>query len=322
MHNGFNDEKPDIIFAAMSEKPLRKRLKYTAIYWTVLFTIFISRRMPRSWWLALFGSIGRIVYAFPSRFKDLVIYHLGLAYAKEKSAREILDLSKQVYVMLGKNGADVIRSWSVETLEDLQRFVVIEGKEHADRAKEKGKGIIYFTGHIGAFELMISAMGLHGMPFLVVGTELKDERINDIIVRFRAKHGSEPIQRGKETFKLIKTLKSGGAVGMLIDQDTKVKSRFVNFFGMPASTPVGTAMMAMKTGAAVIPAIIQLGEDNLQHMTLYPEIEMVNTGDEEKDMVTNTQTLTTILENAIRRSPAQWVWMHERWKTKPGEEIA
>lgn len=322
MHNGFNHEKPDIIFAAMSERPLRKRLKYAAIYRTVLFTIFVSRLMPRSWWLALFGWIGRIVYAFPSRFKDLVIFHLGQAFAKEKSAREILDLSKQVYVMLAKNGADVIRSWSVETLEDLQRFVVIEGKEHADRAKEKGKGIIYFTGHIGAFELMISAMGLHGMPFLVVGTELKDERINDIIVRFRAKHGSEPIQRGKETFKLIKTLKSGGAVGMLIDQDTKVKSRFVNFFGMPASTPVGAAMMAMKTGAAVIPAIIQLGEDNLQHMTLYPEIEMVNTGDEEKDMVTNTQTLTTILENAIRRSPAQWVWMHERWKTKPGEEIS
>ncbi len=310
-----------VIFAAMSGRPFRKRLKYTAIYWTVLFTIFVSRLMPRTWWLGLFGFIGRIVYSFPSRFKDLVIHHLGLAFGKEKSAREILDLSKQVYVMLAKNGADVIRSWSVENLEQLQRFVKVEGKEYADRAKAKGKGIIYFTGHIGAFELMITAMGLNGMPFMVVGTALKDERLNDIVVQFRAKHGSEPIQRGRETFKLIKALKSGGAVGMLIDQDTKVKSRFVNFFGMPASTPVGAALMAMKTGAAVVPALIHLGEDNLQHMVLYPEVEMVNTGDEEKDMVTNTQTLTTILEEAIRRHPAQWVWMHERWKTKPGEEV-
>ena len=110
------------------------------------------------------------------------------------------------------------------------------------------------------------------------------------------------------------------AVGMLIDQDTRVKSRFVNFFGMPASTPVGAALMAMKTGATVVPALIHLGKDNLQHMVLYPEVEMVNTGDEEQDMITNTQTLTTILEEAIRRNPAQWVWMHERWKTKPGEE--
>ena len=304
----------------MSERHLRKRLKYTLIYWTVLFTIGLSRIVPRTWWLALFGFIGRIVYRFRSRFKDLVIKHLTMAFGKEKSPEEIQALSKEVYIMLAKNGADVIRSWSVETLEQLQKFVVVEGKEHADRAVAKGKGVIYFTGHIGAFELMISAMGLNGMPFLVVGTELKDERLNDIVVQFRSKHGSEAIPRGRETFKLIKTLKSGGAVGMLIDQDTKVKSRFVNFFGMPASTPVGAALMAMKTGAAVVPALIHLGEDNLQHMILYPEVEMVNTGDDEKDMITNTQTLTTILENAIRRHPAQWVWMHERWKTKPGEE--
>ncbi len=306
----------------MSGRPFRKRLKYTAIYWTVLFTIFISRLMPRTWWLALFGWIGKIVYAFPSRFKDLVIYHLGLAFGKEKSTKEILALSKEVYVMLAKNGADVIRSWSVSTLEQLQKFVKVEGIEHAERAKAKGKGIIYFTGHIGAFELMITAMGLNGMPFMVVGTALKDERLNDIVIRFRAKHGSEPITRGRETFKLIKTLKSGGAVGMLIDQDTKVKSRFVNFFGMPASTPVGAALMAMKTGATVIPVLIHLGEDNLQHMILYPEVEMINTGDEEKDMITNTQVLTNILEQGIRRHPAQWVWMHERWKTRPGEEIS
>ncbi|MBL7849257.1 MAG: lysophospholipid acyltransferase family protein [Cyclobacteriaceae bacterium] len=304
----------------MSSRPLRKRIKYTAIYWAVLFTIFISRLVPRTLWLSLFGLIGRIVYSFPSRFKDLVIHHLGLAFAKEKTTREILELSKEVYVMLAKNGADVIRSWSVRTREDLDKFVVFEGKEYAERAKAKGKGVIYFTGHIGAFELMITAMGLNGLPFMVIGTALKDERLNDIVVQFRAKHGSEPIQRGRETFKLIKTLKSGGAVGMLIDQDTKVKSRFVNFFGMPASTPVGAALMAMKTGAAVVPALIHLGKDNLQHMVLYPEVEMVNTGDEEQDMITNTQTLTTILEEAIRRNPAQWVWMHERWKTKPGEE--
>ena len=79
--------------------------------------------------------------------------------------------------------------------------------------------------------------------------------------------------------------------------------------------------MAMKTGAAVIPAFIYLGEDAKQHMTLFPELELVITGDDEVDMVVNTQRLTTILEEAIRRHPAQWVWMHERWKTKPGEEV-
>jgi KDO2-lipid IV(A) lauroyltransferase len=283
--------------------------------------IFLSRLMPRSWWLAFFGWLGKMAYGFRSRFKDLVIYHLGLAFGKEKSTKEILALSKEVYVMIGKNGGDILRSWSIKTLAQLEKFVILEGKEHAVKAKARGKGIIYFTGHIGAFELMITTMGLHGMPFMVIGTALKDDRLNDILVQFRAAHGSEPIQRGRETFKLIKTLKSGGAVGMLIDQDTRVKSRFVDFFGMQASTPVGAAMMAMKTGAAVIPALIHLGDDNMQHMTLLPELELINTGDEEKDMVANTQVFTTILEQAIRRHPSQWVWMHERWKTRPGEEV-
>ncbi len=305
----------------MSERPLRKRIKYTAIYWAVLFMIFVSRLMPRTWWLAFFGWLGKMAYGFRSRFKDLVIYHLGLAFGKEMSTKEIIALSKEVYVMMGKNGGDILRSWSVKNRQQLDKFVVLEGKEHAVRAIERGKGVIYFTGHIGAFELMITTMGLHGYPFLVIGTALKDERLNDILVQFRAAHGSEPITRGRETFKLIKTLKSGGAVGMLIDQDTRVKSSFVDFFGMPASTPVGAAVMAAKTGAAVIPALIHLGEDNLQHMVLLPELELVNTGDEEKDMVTNTQIFTTILEQAIRRHPAQWVWMHERWKTRPGEEV-
>ncbi|MDZ4715954.1 MAG: lysophospholipid acyltransferase family protein [Cytophagales bacterium] len=304
----------------MSKRPWRKRIKYSAIYGGVIFMIFCSRLMPRTWWLGFFGLLGRFAYMFPSQYKGMVRRHLEMAFGKEKSGDEIQKLTREVYVMIGKNAGDILRTWSIKTRQQLEKFVVLEGREHAERALARGKGVIYFTGHIGAFELMITTMGLHGLPFKVIGTALKDERLNDILVAFRAAHGSEPIERGKETFKLIKTLKSGGSVGMLIDQDTKVKSRFVDFFGMPASTPVGAALMAMKTGAAVLPAIIYLGEDNLQHMTIMPELELTKTGDEEHDMVVNTQRFTTILEEAIRRHPAQWVWMHERWKTKPGEE--
>ena len=305
----------------MDGRPLRKRIKYGSIYGGIRLMIFCSNLMPRTWWLAWCGWLGRFAYAFPSRFRALVIYHLHLAFGKEKSQREILDLSKEVYVMMGKNAGDILRTWNVKNRAQLEEFLILEGIENAEKAIGKGKGVIYFTGHIGAFELMISTMGLVGLPFKVIGTALKDERLNEILVEFRAAHGAEPIERGKETFKLIKTLKSGGTVGMLIDQDTKVKSRFVNFFGMPASTPVGAALMAMKTGAAIIPAFIYLGADNKQHMNLFPEIELVLTGDDETDMVVNTQRLTTILEETIRRHPAQWVWMHERWKTKPGEEM-
>jgi KDO2-lipid IV(A) lauroyltransferase len=111
-------------------------------------------------------------------------------------------------------------------------------------------------------------------------------------------------------------LKSGGSVALLIDQDTKVKSTFVNFFGKPAATPVGATVLAMKTGAAIVPTYVHLGEDWKQHMHILPEIPMTFTGDEEADIVYNTQILTNFVEDVVRKHPDQWVWMHRRWRTK------
>ena len=115
---------------------------------------------------------------------------------------------------------------------------------------------------------------------------------------------------------MIKILKSGGSVALLIDQDTNVKTVFIDFFGMQAATPVGATIMALKTGAAVVPTYIYLGKDDLQYMHILPEIPMIITGDEEADTKYNTQVLTNFIEAQIRKYPDQWVWMHERWKTK------
>ena len=191
-----------------------------------------------------------------------------------------------------------------------------------NEAIQKGKGVIFLTCHMGAFDLQIGNMALRGLQPNIIGTPLKDERLNKLLWEYRNKYGAIAIERGKETFRLIKVLKSGGFVALLIDQDTKVKSRFVNFFGKPASTPVGATVLAMKTGAIVVPTYIYLGRDWKQHMHILPEIPIRISGDEEADMVYNTQVFTNFIEDAIRQHPEQWVWMHERWKTKQGEEIA
>jgi KDO2-lipid IV(A) lauroyltransferase len=129
------------------------------------------------------------------------------------------------------------------------------------------------------------------------------------------------IERGRETFKMLKTLKTGGMVIILIDQDTKVKSRFINFLGKPAATPIGGTIMAQKTGAAVVPIYITMQPDYSQVIRIYPEVQMVSTGDPEVDLITNTQNISNTTEKVILDNPSQWVWIHERWKTQPGEEI-
>ncbi|MFZ1808962.1 MAG: lysophospholipid acyltransferase family protein [Cyclobacteriaceae bacterium] len=306
----------------MAKRPFKKRAKYTIIYYFVRFLIFVSNLIPRKLWLWFCGMLGRIAYTFANKTRELIILHLGLAYNKEKSLREILDLGKETFRMLGKNAGDVLRARSVKSMEDLNKFLVTYGIENFDAASAKGKGVIFLTCHLGAFDLQITNMALRGLKPNIIGTPLKDERLNDLLFNYRNAYGAVAVERGKETLRLIKALKTAGSIAILIDQDTKVKSRFVDFFGMKAATPVGATILAMKTGAAVVPTYIYLGEDGMQHMHILPEIPLVLTGDEEHDMVVNTQNYTSFIEEQVRAHPSQWVWMHERWKTRPGEEIA
>jgi Kdo2-lipid IVA lauroyltransferase/acyltransferase len=239
----------------------------------------------------------------------------------DKSKSEIKKLTKSTFRMLGKNAGEIIRTSRVKTLRDLEKVLVTHGYENFVQANKKGKGVIFLTCHMGAFDLQVTNMAMRGLNPNIIGTPLKDPRLNDLLWNYRNAHGAIAIERGRETFRMIKVLKSGGSVALLIDQDTKVKTVFVDFFGIPAATPVGATVLALKTGAAIVPTYVHLGEDNLQHMHILPEIPMRITNNEENDIVYNTQILTNFIEEQIRKYPDQWVWMHERWKTRPENEL-
>lgn len=273
--------------------------------------------MPRSTWLAFCGWLGKIAGQFAVKSRALAVQHLTMAFGKEKTTTEIEKISRNMFVMLGKNAGDVLRATNIDSLPELDKFVKMKGMEHYELADKKGKGVVFVACHLGAFEFQITSMALRKFNFMVIGTPLKDKRLNDLMWKHRNKNGTNYVERDKATFPMLKVLKAGGCVALLIDQDTKVKSTFVDFFGIPASTPVGVALMAMKTGAAVLPAFSHLGEDGLQHIEILPEIPMHLTGNEEADIQYNTQVYSICIEERIRKYPDQWVWMHQRWKTKP-----
>lgn len=303
-------------------KKIRRKIRYSLVYRFVQFFIFLSNILPRVAWLKFSGVLGRIAYMFAGKTRKLVVAHLKYAYGNEKSDQELRSLGWKVFELLGKNTGEMLRATRVKDLAGLEEFLTTSGLENYEKAIKKGKGVIFLTCHLGAFDLQVSNMALRGLNPNIIGTPLKDERLNELLWDYRNKYGAIAIERGKETFRLIKVLKSGGSVALLIDQDTKVKSRFVNFFGKPAATPVGATVLAMKTGAAVVPTYIYLGSDWKQQMYILPEVPMRRSGDEEADMVYNTQVLTNFIEDTVRKHPEQWVWMHERWKTQPGEEIS
>jgi len=300
-------------------KKFRKKIRYSIILGLVRFTIFISKFFPRKVWLALFGYLGRIGYYFASHSRKLTIKHLTIAFGNEKSPQELKSLSREVFVMLAKNASDVIRTFNTTDIESFKKLRVVHGAEFAEQAYARGKGVIFLTAHCGAFELAATEMAIRGYKPLIIGTPLKDSRLSEIVWRQRSKLGAVAIERGKESIRLLKTLKSGGTIGILIDQDTRVKSVFVDFFGKPCATPIGATLLALKTGAPIVPIFFHLREDGIQEANFYPEVELIRTGNEEEEIRINTQKLNDLIEAEIRKHPAQWVWMHERWKTKPEE---
>lgn len=307
------------IFAAMFRvsKKTRRKVRYSVVYRFVRFLIALSVAMPRVAWLRFCGFLGKVAYYFATETRTLTQRHLSIAYKNEKTASEIKKLSRKVFEYLGKNTGEMLRATRVKNLAQLEEFLIVSGYENFIQANAKGKGVIFLTCHLGAFDLQVSTMALKGLNPNIIGTPLKDERLNELLWDYRNKYGAVAIERGKETFRLIKVLKSGGSVALLIDQDTKVKSTFVNFFGRLASTPVGVTVLALKTGAAIVPTYVHLRADWKQHMQILPEVSLSITGDDERDVQENTQMLTDLIENIIRRHPEQWVWMHERWKTRP-----
>ncbi|MEJ1238480.1 lysophospholipid acyltransferase family protein [Chryseolinea sp. T2] len=303
------------------KKSFFKRVRYYLLYQVVRFLIAISNSVSRVAWLKFCGRLTSLGFPFATQTRNLMIKNIGIAFGKELNDEQIRALAKKTFKMMGRNAGDILRATKVQSLADVEKFLVTHNLDIYENALAKKRGIVFITGHLGAFDLQVTNMALRGLNPNIIGTPIKDERLNKLLWEYRNKYGANAIERGKETFRLIKVLKSGGSVALLIDQDTKVKSRFVDFFGRPASTPVGATILAMKTGAVVVPTSIYLGEDWKQHMSFFPEVPMRDSGDEEADVIYNTQVLTTIIENMIRAHPDQWVWMHDRWKTKPGQEI-
>ncbi len=291
------------------------------LYIVIRFLISVSAIVPRKNWLALFGFLGGLGYHLASQSRRIALANLTLAFGHEMNPQAIRSLARKVFVMVGKNAGDVVRSYRITQRDAYEKLRVVNGAENLEKAYALNRGVIFLTAHIGAFELCATEMAVRGYKPLIIGTVMKDARLTQLLWRQRSKLGASAIERGKETVRLLKTLKSGGTMAILIDQDTRVKSVFVDFFGRPCATPIGAAVLALKTGAAVVPVFLHLRLDGLQEINCYPEVELIRTGNEEQDIVANTQKFTAIIEAEIRKHPEQWVWMHERWKTRPGEKM-
>jgi len=276
--------------------------------------------LPRSAARALGIGLARLVYAAHPKLRRVGMRNLALAFP-EKTEAERKKILREVYAGMGRQLAEFSR-FHRYTKENVHEIAVYEGFEALEEARKRGKGVLFLTGHFGAWEVGSFAHSLYGHPIKIVVRDLDNPRVDAFVKRYRTLHGNQTIDNREFLRGLLSAMRAGETVGILMDTNmTPPQGVFVDFFGTPACTASGLARVAMKTGAAVIPAYTIWDPALKKYKVCFDSaLELIHTGDTENDIIANTALFTKALEKIVTKYPDQWMWVHRRWKTRPPGE--
>ncbi|NRD64536.1 lipid A biosynthesis acyltransferase [Corallococcus exiguus] len=303
----------------MERPPLTKRLKrylrYLLIAGMLRLLQFLSLDTART----LGMTLGGWAYAFAGGERRKALKSLARAFP-ERTGAERDALARDAFRHLAAAALEVASARALDAgLESLVTWPDAD-RQVLEAALAKGKGVVVVSGHVGNWELLARRVARAGYPSQSIAKETSDPRLTALVEDFRAKGGVRSIWRGQEgaARAMLRALRSGEILGILIDQDTKVQSVFVPFFGELAATPRAAADLALRTGAAVVVGFCQ--RDGQGYRLTMEEVPHPDATEREAAVQALTAALSQRIEAAIRRAPEQWVWMHQRWKTRPPED--
>ncbi|WP_348268447.1 lysophospholipid acyltransferase family protein [Edaphobacter paludis] len=276
--------------------------------------------LPRRLARAVGAGIGWLAFQLLGRLRKVGLRNLELAFPM-KPASERETILRAVYRNLGYLLAEFCQMPGY-TREQASRFIHYDGLENYLTARERGKGVLVLTGHLGAWELSSFYHSLMGYPMGMVIRRLDNPLVDEFVNRIRCLHGNRVIHKDDFARGLIATMRAGETVGILMDTNmTPPQGVFVPFFGVQACTASGMARIALKTGAAVVPGFLFWEQREQRYVLRFgEELNLVRTADSEEDAVANTALFTSVIERYVREYPEQWLWMHRRWKTRPPGE--
>ncbi len=286
-------------------------MRNAVIYRAVCALIGLMNALPRRRALSVGGWIGGLAYLAARGPRRRALSNLALAYGEAQPRRQTRRLGRTVFRELGRNVVDVARLSRV-TAENVDVLVRADGLSHLESAYGDGKGVVAVSAHLGNFELMGAYLALKGFAVTVVAAPLYDARLDALLLENRVRSGLEVVPRDRATTAILRALRKGHVVGLLVDQDTRGAGVAVPFFGHPARTPTGPAVLADRTGAPIVPMAIRRLPDDTHLLTVRPPIRPA--GRTSEDVEKTTRAYTRELERFIRKAPTQWVWMHDRWK--------
>ncbi len=279
--------------------------------------LFVFGRLPLRLALFLSAKLGRAAYYFSGRLRRTGLRNLELAFPELDQSRRRL-LLHGCFESLGRL-LGVFSHFAASDPSSLQNVVECEGLEHIDAARESGRGVILFTGHVGAWELSSFALSLFGYPLSFLVRRIDNPKIEALIDRGRTRLGNRTIGKRSAAREMLQILQAGGTLGILVDLNTLDREgTFVDFFGVPASTTFLLAKLALRTDSAVLPVFAPWDQERQRFLLKIDEpLRFERSGDDEEDVRRLTQLFTSVVEKYVRRYPDQWLWIHRRWKTRP-----
>ncbi len=293
---------------------MREKIEYSLVK---LF-LLLAKIAPKSFIYTVMKGLALFVYHLDKQRRNLTALNLTMAFPK-KTSKEIVTLSKQVYTELSITITQILLMFT-------GRFDIDAAIKNYDEAQKKlqyiaqnsPNGVIVMTAHFSNWELAAHFLAKNGLPMLAIGREGNNKLIDQkITIPFRNKYGNRATSKDNAMLSMAKTLKKGNAVGLLMDQKSgQANSVKVDFFCAPAETTLSVAMLKLKFNPLVVPIFIARQSDGLYEMIINEPIEYVanEIEDKEKKLEAMTSRYNQAIEEIIRKYPAQWFWMHNRWR--------
>ncbi len=299
--------------------PLRKRLRRVLRSRVIAALLRLVALIPLGPALRIGGAGGALAYHLFGGTRRLALRHLALAFP-EKPEAERREIARRMFVHLGRSAMEITSIASYDAR--LTEYIRERDPAPLRTAPARGRGSVFVTWHLGNWELMARLVARVGAPVSAVAKRGGDERLMGLIEAWRAGGGVTTLWREDPSTAraLLRVFKQGHVLGILVDQDTKVQGIWVPFFGRPAYTPRAPADLALRSGAPILVGTSHRPTERPGDGLVFEVTEVPYDpapADREAEVSRITAACQAVMEDAIRRHPADWVWMHERWKSQP-----
>ncbi|NCA82984.1 MAG: hypothetical protein EOM72_09610 [Opitutae bacterium] len=277
--------------------------------------------LPLGWALALARQWGWMLAQVVRLRRAYVLDALARSFP-EKTDRERRALYAEMCRHQAANLMELMRFAGGKDAE-LGGLLDVRGEEIVRAVRSRGKGVLILIAHFGNYDLMgLYASKLFGYPLTIITKTLKDAKLNALWWEMRRKAGVTEIPAHKAYRPCVRALQQNGLVGFMLDQNRpNPQGVYVDFFGRLASTTPGLAFMSAQTGAPVVPVFMHRTPEGRHVLEVRPILEPPPDRQEET-LRAFTAACTKIIEEEVRRFPAQWLWLHKRWKSRPEGEGA